>query len=104
MLKIAIAAIIVALLGYTFIGCATRVHEIKDQAPKAIEERGWKIMRYEGYQWGAWGHHGGKVWYHVQDVKDATIQYRIYITKWGGELHFTYGQPEILSRINIDAR
>lgn len=99
---IATLAVIVALLGYSTIGTGTRVDEIKAEAKESIESRGWKILRYEGYQWGSWAQHGGRVWYHVADVKDPSIQYRIFITKRGGELHYWYKNPEPLSRININ--
>jgi len=59
-------------------------------------------MRYEGYQRGSWGNHGGKVWYHVRDAANENIQYRVYITEWRGELHFSYGEPEKLQRIDVD--
>ena len=94
--------IILLLLTYTFVGTGTRVDDIKQEAPSAINERNWEILRYEGYQYGAWSNHGGKVWYHVKDTEHRNTYYRVYITKWGGELHFTYGEPEKMNRINLD--
>jgi hypothetical protein len=91
----------VLLLGYGIVGTSGRVAEIKREAPAVIKERGWEIMRYEGYQFGSFAHHGGKVWYHVKDKTNPHIQYRVYICKWGGELHFYYNAPETLSRIQI---
>jgi hypothetical protein len=100
-----IESIIVASLllaaGYGIIGVGTRVDEIKAKAPADIEARGWKIKRYEGYQWGSYCNHGGKVWYHVEDVNNPNVQYRVYVTKWGNELHYTYNEPEKLSRIEV---
>jgi hypothetical protein len=86
---------------YTFVGTNGNVEEIKERALIEIPERGWEIMRYEGYRYGSFGKHGGKVWYHVKDVNDPSIQYRVYITLWDGELHYHYGAPEKLSRFNI---
>jgi hypothetical protein len=86
---------------YTKIGTSTRVVEIKERIPEAMTQRGWKILRYEGYQLGSWGHHGGKVWYHVQNIDNENIQYRVFVTLWGDELHFTYGEPEKLNRVDV---
>lgn len=100
--KMGVISAIVLLLIYSLVGVSTRVDDIKSLAPSAIESRGWKILRYEGYEYGSWGRHGGKVWYHVQDVNQDNIYYRVFITKWGNELHFYYGAPEKLQRLNID--
>jgi hypothetical protein len=94
-------SLIVGLIGYSSIGSEGKVDMIKELAPQEITDRGWEIMRYEGYQRGSWGNHGGKVWYHVKDSENPNIQYRVYVTEWGGELHFCYGQPEVLERIEI---
>ena len=91
------------LLGiYTVIGVPTNVEKIKKLAPQSISERGWKILRYEGYEYGSWYYHGGKVWYHVADTGNYNIQYRIFITLWSDELHYTYGAPEVLERVNVN--
>ena len=94
----------VLLAVYTVAGASHRVEEIKARAPEAIEERNWEILRYEGYQRGAWANHGGKVWYHTKDLGNDNTYYRVRITLWGGELHFHYGQPERLHRLNFDKR
>lgn len=93
--------IVVSLLLYSCIGTGTRVDEIKRRTPIEIPTRNWKILRYEGYQYGSWNYHGGKVWYHVANVDDPSVQYRVFITLWGGELQYTYGNPEPLHRIEI---
>ena len=93
--------LIVVFLGYSIIGTSSRVGEIKKAAPASMAERNWKILRYEGWEYGSWCYHGGKVWYHVANLDDPTIQYRVFITLWGGELHYTYGSPETVNRINI---
>lgn len=90
---------IITLIGYCLIGTEGDVPFIKNAAPKEIKNRGWEIMRYEGYERGSWGNHGGKVWYHVRNVDNHNIQYRVCIIEWKGELHFVYGEPEILQRI-----
>ena len=89
-------------LSYSIIGTGERVDQIKKLAPGQMAERNWKILRYEGYQFGSWCNHGGKVWYHVANIDNPNIQYRVYITIWGGELQYNYGEPEQLSRIDLN--
>jgi hypothetical protein len=100
--RIVITVLVLSLIGYTLIGTSERVDEIRKLAPSGMEARNWKILRYEGYQYGSWSNHGGKVWYHVANVDNPNIQYRVYITMWDGELQYTYGQPEKLNRIDIE--
>lgn len=99
-----LAICLLVLLGYGFVGTCGDVEKIKQMAPPAIEERGWEILRYEGWQYGSFSNHGGRVWYHVRNKDDHSIQYRVNITYWGGELHFHYGKPETLSRVNVDVK
>ena len=100
--KFVIAISIIGLIGYSVIGTDEKVEAIKSKAPSEIEKRGWKILRYEGFQYGSWSNHGGKVWYHVADILNPSIQYRVYITMWDGELQYYYGEPEVLQRIEVD--
>ena len=98
----AIATSVMAILLYSIIGTSERVDDIKERAPTDIASRGWEIMRYEGWQYGSWSHHGGKVWYHVRNKDNHSIQYRVFVTSWGGELHYIYGAPEKLQRIDLN--
>jgi hypothetical protein len=93
---------IFAFLYYSIIGTDSRVNEIKAKAPVEMQARNWKVLRYEGFQYGSYSTHGGKVWYHVANVDNPNIQYRVFVTLWNGELHYHYGQPETLKRIEID--
>lgn len=93
--------VIATLVSYSLIGISGRVEEIKKRVPKEMEQRNWKILRYEGYEYGSWGHHGGKVWYHVANIDNTEIQYRVYVTLWENELMFYYGNPEVLTRLDI---
>ena len=93
---------LVTTLGYTIAGTSSRVEEIKQRAPQEMAARDWKILRYEGFQRGAWGDHGGRVWYHVANVSNPNTQYRVFITLWEGELHFHYNQPEQLQRVEVN--
>lgn len=97
-----VIAFVVSILIYTFIGTSYNVDEIKKRAPEEIKNRGWEIMRYEGYQYSSWGRDGGKVWYHVRNTDNKNIQYRISISLWNNELQFYYGEPEKLNRFSVD--
>jgi len=103
MVKVFAGLVIVFLLGlfsYAVIGTSGNVEKIKELAPLKMEERNWEIIRYEGWQHGSFSNHGGKVWYHVKNIDNNDIQYRVFITLWGGELHYMYGSPEKISIVN----
>ncbi len=87
---------------YALVGTNGNIQEIKERAVIEIPLRGWEIMRYEGYQFGSFGKHGGYAWYHVKTVGNDSIQYRVKVSLWDGELEYWYGQPETLNRINVD--
>jgi len=101
-IKLVIVALI-ALFLYSLVGTSGDVEEIKERAPKAMSDRNWEVMRYEGWQRGSFGYHGGKVWYHVREIDDRDVQYRVFVTLWEGELHWNYGDPVPLTRINLKA-
>lgn len=103
-MKALIAFVFSAVILYTVIGTAENVDAIKEKAPMAMESRGWEILRYEGFQYGAWTKHGGYAWYHVKNVDDSSIQYRVKVSMWRGELQYWYGKPETLNRSNIDIK
>lgn len=90
------------IIGYSLVGTCERVDEIKQRAPEVIAARNWEVIRYEGYAYGSWGNHGGKVWYHVKDLGHKNTYYRVYLTLWNDEVHFHYRQPEQLHRLNVD--
>ena len=93
--------LIVGLIGYTIVGTSTNVEAIKKLAPSEMTKRNWTIIGYEGFQYGSWWHNGGKVWYHVCNTDNPSIQYRVNVSMWNGELQYYYGQPEILQRFNL---
>ena len=95
---------LIILCIYSIVGTSGNVEKIKQLAPEEIKKREWKILRYEGFRYGSWGNHGGKVWYHVANTNNPNIQYRVYITMWGDELQYTYGQPEILQRVDVNIK
>lgn len=101
-LNILEALFLIGILLYSLIGTASRVDEIKKKAPLEMPSRGWEIMRYEGYQYGSWDKHGGICWYHVRNIENHNIQYRVRVSMWNGELQWYYGAPEKLSRFDIE--
>ena len=92
---------VITLIGYSLIGTKGNISELKRRVPLEVEQRNWKILRYEGFQYGSWNHHGGSVWYHVCNIDNPNIQYRVSVTLWNDELQWYYGEPEILNRIEI---
>ena len=94
------ALCILTFIFYSLIGTHESVEEIKQRVPTELADRNWELVRYEGWTYGSWNNHGGKVWYHVRNTDNHDIQYRVYVTLWGGELHWTYGEPEKLERVN----
>jgi hypothetical protein len=88
MKKIAILTIALTLTACS----ASRVDDIKQHAEEIWNKNGFKVIGYEGYQYGSFDTFGGKVWYIVQ--KDNTL-FHGALTKWGDEYH-TYN----LSAIN----
>lgn len=90
-----------ALSAYSLIGTRGNVPEIRRRAPQYIQAHGWRIIHYESYQYGSWGNHGGKVWYHVAEANNPSIRYRMYITLWDGELCSVYDAPEVLEHIDV---
>jgi len=102
MFKWIVASMLALFLMYAIVGTSERVDEIKAMAPENIASRNWEIMRYEGWEFGSFGNHGGKVWYHVRNKDNRSIQYRVCITLWGGELHYRYGAPEKLDRVDVN--
>jgi len=88
MKKIALLTIALTLTACS----ASRVDDIKQHAEEVWNKNGFKVIGYEGYQWGTADAWGGKVWYIVQ--KDNTL-FHGALTKWGDEYH-TYN----LSAIN----
>ncbi|WQZ00152.1 hypothetical protein vBValCWD615_9 [Vibrio phage vB_ValC_WD615] len=95
------SVLLVALLAYSIFGTSYKVDDIKKLAPAEIQQRGWEIQRYEGYQFGAFACDGGKVWYHVRDVNVENTYYRVAICMWDGELQYYYGEPERLNSIDV---
>lgn len=101
---IAVGFLVVSLLTYSCVGTCGNVTAIREKAPSEMPSRNWKILRYEGFQYGSWSQHGGKCWYHVANIDNPSIQYRVQVSMWGGELQYYYNAPEPLSRVEIQAK
>lgn len=92
---------IFGLITYSLVGTSGNIELIKSKAPEDMEKRNWRILRYEGYSFDSWGDHGGGVWYHVANVDNPDVQYRVYVTMWNDELQYHYGGPEKYQIIHI---
>lgn len=87
---------------YSCVGTGGNIARIRQMAPSGMPERNWKILRYEGYQLDSWGRHGGVCWYHVANIDNPNIQYRVMVSLKGDELQYWYGQPEKLDRVEAN--
>ena len=65
------------------VGAYRDIEYTKGLAPKFIEDRGYTITSYDGYQGGLIG--GGLVWYQARDSNG--LLYEMAVTEWRGELH-----------------
>lgn len=68
---------------FSLTSCYRDVEQTKLDAPKFLEERGYKIISYDGYESEIIG--GGLVAYVVKD-SDGYV-YSLEIQEWRGELH-----------------
>ena len=98
---ITIISLLAIIFAYTIIGTSGNVTKIKQIVPLEMSKRNWKILRQGRWEYGSWNHHGGKVWYHVCNIDNPSIQYRVFVTMWNGELQWYYGKPEQLFRLDI---
>lgn len=85
--------IISAILGMA--GCSNgNLEYVKPLAEKRWEEVGFKVVGYQGHQWGYGGfgtaYGGAKVWYELRTEPDNGVTYSGYIKRWGGSLEL-YG-------------
>lgn len=79
-------------------GCSSaNKDDVKANAPEVFAKRGFQIVAYEGYTFGAHvgpGYGGANVWYVIKRVPDNGIIYHAYVSKWGDEYHI-YGLKAI---------
>lgn len=76
-------AILVLVLTALLTSCYRDVKEIKTRAPLFLQERGYTITSYDGYESNFIG--GGYVAYVVRD--SFNFIYSLEIEEWKGELH-----------------
>lgn len=76
------AGVICGLIATWNVTAYRDVELLKREAPKFIEERGFTITSYDGYEGSI--AHGGFTWYQARD-KDGLL-YNMAIGEWNGEL------------------
>lgn len=78
----------VALLVLMLSGCSSsNVDLIKLNAKPTIEQAGFNIIGYEGYEWTGFGRWGGCVWYTMKKNPDNGTTYHGCVSKWSDEYH-----------------
>ena len=95
MYKLAIFAVtVVAAVVTLATGSNSNLEYVKERASPRWEEVGFKVVGYQGHQWGRLGfgtpYGGAKVWYELRAVPDNGITYSGYIVRWGNDLE-VYG-------------
>lgn len=85
-LKIGTLIITLASIVY-FKGCNySRVNDIKEHATNTLQQAGFVITGYEGYEIGDMFYApGGKVWYQMVKSNNDSILYNCCVIKFGGE-------------------
>jgi hypothetical protein len=82
-ITIMVAAILVFGFGSIWNSTAYRdVNLLKIKAPIFIQERGFRITSYDGFEGSIY--HGGFVWYQVRD--SSNYLYNLAVGDWKGEL------------------
>jgi len=90
-----IIAIILCLLS---LSCSDANKEyVKSRAEQRWLEAGYKVIGYEGHQWGfGIGPYGGaQVWYQLETIKPNGVRYSGYLQRWGDEPLQMYGPKAI---------
>lgn len=86
---------LIVILSLSLSQCGSgNLEYVKEHAPAKWEKQGFKVVDYEGYQWGSWvpftTYGGACVWHRLKKLKDNGISYTGCIKRWGDELH-VYG-------------
>ncbi|MFA7287242.1 MAG: membrane lipoprotein lipid attachment site-containing protein [Melioribacteraceae bacterium] len=91
MKKIILFVLLVGVLMLS--GCSSsNLENVKGNAEGVWGQAGFKIIGYEGYQYGFtfpvnWNYGGAHVWYVVNKVPDNGITYLGCLQRWGNEYH-----------------
>jgi hypothetical protein len=91
-------SIVLLLLIIALSGCSEANKEyIQLRAEKRWEEVGFRVVGYEGHQWGMGiGKYGGAcVWYQLETMKPNGVRYTGYLQRWGDEPLQVYGPKAI---------
>ena len=79
--------------------------DVQTHAQDVWNKQGFKIVAYEGFQWGSWGpfgYGGARVWHRLER---KGFMYSGYLVKWGDEYH-VYGPkplgPQVEHRQGVD--
>lgn len=88
-------AIAIAAISLTLVGCSpSNLEHVKDRADARWSELGFKVVGYQGHEWGGLGfgtsYGGAKVWHELRTVPDNGITYSGYLQRWGDDLE-AYG-------------
>lgn len=72
-------------------GATENLDYVKQNAADKWSRQGFKVIDYEGYQWG-WGlpgvaKGGAHVWYRLKRDPDNGIIYSGHLQRWGNEIH-----------------
>jgi hypothetical protein len=77
--------------------CSANKEEVQQKAPAKWEQQGFKVVDYEGFEWGLWfgGPYGGAyVWHRLKKIPDNGITYSGFMQMWGDELQ-VYGPKAV---------
>lgn len=69
---------------------------VEERAETRWNQVGYRIIGYEGYQWGFWfGPYGGAaVWYQLETTTPNGVRYTGFLYRWGNEIH-VYGPKAV---------
>jgi hypothetical protein len=78
---------LMAIAFIALLGCSpANKDDVKRNAVKVFEENGFKVVGYQGYQWGTWGlfdYGGACVWYTLEKIPKNWITYDACLKKVG---------------------
>lgn len=82
---------VVLFMGYGMSCSYGNLDAIKDNAENVWENNGFRVIGYQGYQWGHLGcgtyYGGATVWYTLKKISDDKVTYEGAIRRWGKEYH-----------------
>ena len=82
-----VAIMLLVVLVCTPVVCGRNIDNVKANAKVTLENAGYEIVGYEGFQWACSPFAGGRVWYIVKRNTDTRVLYNCYLEWWFGEYH-----------------